>query len=94
MNKQTKVKGYLLLLLVISSLFISLVGHGYTATKVSAPNPAKEYPQDNLMVIDMKNLPGTQIKGMGMSLLKLAAVQIGKSATASQNFHWLQRGSP
>ena len=64
MNKQTKVKGYLLLLLVISSLFISLVGHGYTATKVSAPNPAKEYPQDNLMVIDMKNLPGTQIKSM------------------------------
>jgi hypothetical protein len=64
MNKQTKIKGYLLLFLIISSIFISLVGQGYTATKVAAPNPAKEYPQDNLMVIDMNNLPGTQIKSM------------------------------
>jgi hypothetical protein len=62
MNKQTKVKGYLLLFMIASSLYISLVGQGYTATKVSAPNPAKEYPQDNLQTIDMKNLPGTQIK--------------------------------
>jgi hypothetical protein len=64
MNKQTKIKGYLLLFLIISSIFISLVGQSYTATKVAAPNPAKEYPQDNLMVIDMNNLPGTQIKSM------------------------------
>jgi hypothetical protein len=65
MNKQTKIKGYLLLFMIASSLYISLVGQGYTATKVAAPNPAKEYPQDNLMVIDMNNLPGTQIKSMG-----------------------------
>jgi hypothetical protein len=70
MNKQTKIKGYLLLFLIISSIFISLVGQGYTATKVAAPNPAKEYPQDNLMVIDMNNLPGTQIKSMGKEELQ------------------------
>jgi hypothetical protein len=70
MNKQTKIKGYLLLFLIISSIFISLVGQGYTATKVAAPNPAKEYPQDNLMVIDMNNLPGTQIKSMGKDELQ------------------------
>jgi hypothetical protein len=70
MNKQTKIKGYLLLFLIISSIFISLVGQGYTATKVAAPNPAKEYPQDNLMVIDMNNLPGTQIKSMSKEELQ------------------------
>jgi hypothetical protein len=66
MNKQTKIKGYMLLILVISSLFISFSGKGTNAkSKDNAPNPAKEYPQDNLMIIDMKNLPGTQIKSMG-----------------------------
>jgi hypothetical protein len=70
MNNQTKIKGYLLLFMIASSLYISLVGQGYTATKVAAPNPAKEYPQDNLMVIDMNNLPGTQIKSMGKEELQ------------------------
>jgi hypothetical protein len=71
MNKQTKIKGYLLLFHdCLLHLYISLVGQGYTATKVAAPNPAKEYPQDNLMVIDMNNLPGTQIKSMGKEELQ------------------------
>jgi hypothetical protein len=70
MNKQTKIKSYLLLFMIASSLYISLVGQGYKSTKVSAPNPAKEYPQDNLQTIDMKNLPGTQIKGMDVEELR------------------------
>jgi hypothetical protein len=82
MNKQTKIKGYLLLFLIISSIFISLVGQGYTATKVAAPNPAKEYPQDNLMVIDMNNLPGTQIKSMGKEELQQYAFFIIEATNA------------
>lgn len=65
MNKQTKVKGYLLLVLIISSLFISLVGQGTKQQgKSISPDPYREYPQDNLFVIDMNNLPGTMVKHM------------------------------
>ena len=61
----------MLLILIISSLFISFSGKGTNAkSKDNAPNPAKEYPQDNLMIIDMKNLPGTQIKSMGKDELQ------------------------
>ncbi len=67
---KTKIKSYLLLFMIASSLYISLVGQGYKSTKVSAPNPAKEYPQDNLQTIDMKNLPGTQIKNMDAEELR------------------------
>lgn len=71
MNKQTKVKGYLLLVLIISSLFISLVGQGTKQqSKSKAPDPYREYPQDNLSIIDMKNLPGTMIKHMAKAELQ------------------------
>jgi hypothetical protein len=68
---KTKIKGYLFLFMIVSSVFISLVGQGYKATKVSAPNPAKEYPQDNWQTIDMNNLPGKQIKNMDTEELRL-----------------------
>ena len=71
MKTNNKIKVYLLLVLVISSLFISLSGKGTNAkSNVTSPNPAKEYPQDNLQVIDMKNLPGKQIKSMGKEELQ------------------------
>ncbi len=68
---KTKIKGYLLLFMIVSSVFISLVGQGYKATKISAPNPAKEYPQDNWETIDMNNLPGKQIKNLDTEELRV-----------------------
>ena len=68
---KTKIKGYLLLFMIISSLFISLVGQSsHGKNKGKAPDPSKEYPQDNLQTIDMKNLPGKQIKNMGTEELR------------------------
>lgn len=57
-------KGWLLLAIILSALVISLFGQSPRGSRDKAPNPTKEYPQDNLQIIDMKNLPGTQIKHM------------------------------
>lgn len=60
---KTKIKSYLILFMIVSSIYISLVGKNYTATKTKAPDPYKEYPQE-LPQIDMKNLPGKEIKNL------------------------------
>jgi hypothetical protein len=41
----------------------SFAGGSYKAQKYT-PNPAKEYPQENTAIIDVKNLPGNAIKNM------------------------------
>ncbi len=56
-------KLWLVAIALCLAIYISFAGGSYRA-QTSAPNPAKEYPQENHMVIDVKNLPGKQIKYM------------------------------
>jgi hypothetical protein len=56
-------KLWLVAIALCLAIYISFAGGSYRA-QTSVPNPAKEYPQENHMAIDVKNLPGKQIKYM------------------------------
>jgi hypothetical protein len=55
------------------------------------PNPAKEYPQENYYLIDVKNLPGNTIKHMKRNELYEYMDAIGFRRLDKKNLHELRR---
>ena len=71
----------ILALTMCFAMFVSsFAGSSYKAQKV-APNPAKEYPQENTFIIDVKNLPGKHIKNMEKDELHNFMSQVACCAT-------------
>ena len=52
------------IILLLAMYISSFAGTKTNYKKIDAPDPAKEYPQENYNIIDVHNLPGTQIKDM------------------------------
>ena len=52
------------IILLLAMYISSFAGTKTNYKKTDAPDPAKEYPQENYNMIDVHNLPGTQIKDM------------------------------
>jgi hypothetical protein len=57
-------KFILLGIMLCLAMYISSFAGGSYKAQNSAPNPAKEYPQENTAIINVKNLPGNTIKSM------------------------------